>query len=283
MLATEIQTSFRRMFIRGGKDDNLFSFVVGHISLLIFSVIASTLAVHLLLEFLSIPELAFVKDYANIEVMGFLALLIWVHELSHLALMRQHGAKVFGLLLPPIGGFMVTDRELDAQAMIPTGLAGPASGLVALPLLIVGVWQDSPHMVLMACVWAGVNWLNLLPLIPLDGGGIVKVILQAWVSHKTARNIMSAITITMLAGIALKIPDKRALVIPIVLTLMMTLMAKLAERAFSKFGLGNSETTCVPAKRLTRQQAPKAIGMYLFWLAILTSIMVTSIIVFANM
>ena len=183
--------SMRRMFVRGNGDkDSLFSFIVGHISMNVFSVVLMTFALQALWEYFPSSELDFLREYSNIYVLGFLALLIWVHEISHMALMRQHGVPVFGFLIPPVGGIMVTGYEMDAKAKIPSWLAGPASGLVALPMLVAGDWLGSPHVVLMACVWAAVNWFNLLPIFPLDGGWIVKEILQAWISKKAAKKII---------------------------------------------------------------------------------------------
>lgn len=121
--------------------------------------------------FLQSPQLAVV-----------LLLVIFVHELGHYAAMKAFGYRNVKLLFIPFFGGVVIGEKVPAPAwqQLVMILLGPLPGI----LLAVGLFvalRPTPESWLETLVFGllGVNALNLLPLVPLDGGRVVEILLFA--------------------------------------------------------------------------------------------------------
>ena len=265
-LWVELGETFERMFIRGGRRDNLLSFLLGQAYLIIISVYISALAINYLSnkELLG-PFSLLVKQYGEINIALFLALLIWVHEMSHQALFRQYGVPTFGLILPPLGGIMVPGRKIPPQQNIVVALAGPLSGVAALPMIIIGALLNQPIWIFLGFVWTSVNLINLLPLYPLDGGWVVKELLSRWLSPNTALRTSWAITIISVGALYFLINSPGIFVLQVVLVAMMVVADALGSRVFGWFSEKHLEPD-VPnqiPETLTNRQALKGAASYL--------------------
>lgn len=99
---------------------------------------------------------------------------IGLHEVGHVIAMRWFGYKNVRLLFIPLFGGLATGEpdELDATRNALVALAGPAFGmLTAIVAAVVAVLLGSPRWLLVfSLVSVGLNALNLIPLVPLDGG-----------------------------------------------------------------------------------------------------------------
>lgn len=108
-----------------------------------------------------------------------------LHELGHLAAMKYFGYRATGVLFVPFLGGAALGRpapDEHAHQRIAVLLAGPLPGL----LLGLGLaWAFPPAAggpawaFDFACVLIVLNYLNLLPLSPLDGGQIVRAAVGA--------------------------------------------------------------------------------------------------------
>lgn len=104
-----------------------------------------------------------------------------VHELGHALVMRTVGVKLRGFLfLPLLGAATVPEHSFATrwnEARVT--LAGPATGLptagaiVALLVTPTGEWIGRGALGLALLSALGVNLLNLVPVLPLDGGRIL--------------------------------------------------------------------------------------------------------------
>ncbi len=103
---------------------------------------------------------------------GFV-LLILVHEMGHVLQLRREGIKASAPMFIPFVGAAVMMKELpeDAAAEARVGLAGPVLGTlgVAAPLALFFATGDDLFRAL-AYVGFFLNLINLLPVLPLDGG-----------------------------------------------------------------------------------------------------------------
>lgn len=108
---------------------------------------------------------------------------ILVHELAHGLTARALGNTVHGITLWILGGFTVYEREgLTPGREAAIAASGPAATLAIAGVaqgLLLTVGDSLPTIaatVLSALVWTNVllGVLNLLPGLPLDGGGIVR-------------------------------------------------------------------------------------------------------------
>jgi Zn-dependent protease len=103
---------------------------------------------------------------------GFVVLLL-IHEMGHVIQLRREGIPASAPLFIPFMGAVVGMKRLpdDALAEARVGLAGPLLGSVgaAACLLIYGLTHDDYWRAL-AFVGFFLNLINLIPVLPLDGG-----------------------------------------------------------------------------------------------------------------
>lgn len=110
---------------------------------------------------------------------GFVSIL--VHELGHALTMRRFGARQVHIVLHGFGGYAAPDRRFGRLHDFLISGAGPAlqiaAGMAAWFLL--EQWKPGPGLVrqflgsfyIVSLYWA---ILNLFPIIPLDGGHLVR-------------------------------------------------------------------------------------------------------------
>lgn len=112
-----------------------------------------------------------------------LFLVVLVHEIGHLIALKFCGMRVHGLFFIPLigGGVLPKDKFPSSEVEAVVALAGPAMGLSWNYVAhLVGVFtnpllfQVLYYAVIMNLV---INLLNLLPILPLDGGRVVKAAL----------------------------------------------------------------------------------------------------------
>jgi Zn-dependent protease len=103
---------------------------------------------------------------------GFVLLLL-VHELGHVLQLRREGVEASAPMFIPFLGAFISAKSLgdDAAAEARVGLAGPIIGSIA-TLIPLGIWLATGNEFWQALAYVGffINLLNLLPVLPLDGG-----------------------------------------------------------------------------------------------------------------
>ena len=109
---------------------------------------------------------------------GFVAL-IFVHEMGHFIAARRCGLEVGAPVFIPFVGAWVALKttELDPETEAHVALAGPVLGSVGAFICYL-VASASGERLWYALAYAGffINLFNLIPLRPLDGGRIVRLI-----------------------------------------------------------------------------------------------------------
>ncbi len=113
---------------------------------------------------------------------GFVLLLL-VHELGHVIQLRREGVQASAPMFIPFMGAFIAAKSMgdDAAAEARVGLAGPILGSIA-TLVPLGIWlaTDEPFWQALAYVGFFLNLINLLPVLPLDGGRAMAA-LSPWV------------------------------------------------------------------------------------------------------
>ena len=103
---------------------------------------------------------------------GFVLLLL-VHEMGHVLELRRQGVPASAPLFIPFLGAVVGMKQLpkDAAAEARVGLAGPILGSIG-TLIPLAIWLATGEPFWQALAYVGffLNLLNLLPVLPLDGG-----------------------------------------------------------------------------------------------------------------
>lgn len=100
-----------------------------------------------------------------------------IHEYGHVRAMRHFGMKTKGVyLIPFFGGAALTDDKINTRWQdVVISMMGPCFGLfMSLACLLAYAISDSPFFAGLAVFNAFLNLINLLPILPLDGGHVLK-------------------------------------------------------------------------------------------------------------
>ena len=140
---------------------------------------------------------------------------ILFHELAHAAMIGLLGHGASAIVLEGIGGVTINQRRSQPWQDMLISAAGPAASfllawLVSSVVRHVGyVQHDRFFRELLPLLWqANVVWgfFNLLPVVPLDGAGIVRNFLRMIVREQTAFVIsvwLSIVTAAVVAVVAM--------------------------------------------------------------------------------
>src|SRR5918994_1429200 len=113
---------------------------------------------------------------------GFVLLLL-LHELGHVIQLRREGVEASAPMFIPFLGAVISAKSLgdDAGAEARVGLAGPILGSFA-TLVPLAIWLATGEEFWRALAYIGffLNLLNLLPVLPLDGGRAMAAV-SPWV------------------------------------------------------------------------------------------------------
>lgn len=109
---------------------------------------------------------------------GFV-LLLFVHEMGHVIQLRREGVEASAPIFIPFVGALIAAKSLgeDAAAEARVGLAGPILGTAG-TLIPLAIWLATGSDLWRALAYVGffINLINLLPVLPLDGGRALGVL-----------------------------------------------------------------------------------------------------------
>jgi Zn-dependent protease len=137
-----------------------------------------------------------------------LAGVIFIHELGHLAAMRVFGYKDTKILFLPFVGAATVGRDENPQAYQKAivSLMGPVPGIVLAILLLKAVPPpQGPFVWEAAITLLGLNYLNLLPIMPLDGGQLFNLFFSRAPFLQVVFLALSSLAL-ILGGITIKEP-----------------------------------------------------------------------------
>ncbi|MFT6977528.1 MAG: Zn-dependent protease [Shewanella psychromarinicola] len=101
------------------------------------------------------------------------------HEYGHIRAMKHFGMKTKGIyLIPFVGGLALSDERINTRWQdVYISIMGPTFGLI-LSIICVGLYWITGNIFFagLAAFNALLNLFNLLPILPLDGGHILKSI-----------------------------------------------------------------------------------------------------------
>jgi Zn-dependent protease len=124
----------------------------------------------------SVASYSFLFDW-RFAVIIVMALMF--HEFGHMQAMKKMGMRVKGMyLIPFIGGAAVTSDQFKTRwENVFVSMMGPVYGLIMTVVFFVVYLQTNHSLAAgLAAFSALLNLINLLPIIPLDGGHVVKSI-----------------------------------------------------------------------------------------------------------
>ncbi|MEI6895372.1 MAG: site-2 protease family protein [Colwellia sp.] len=115
----------------------------------------------------------------SIEFAIALVLCLVFHEYGHIKAMKYFGLKTKGIyLIPFVGGLALSDDKINTRWQdIVISIMGPFFGLILSIVCLVGYWlTDIEILAGLAVFNALLNLFNMLPVLPLDGGHVLKSI-----------------------------------------------------------------------------------------------------------
>ena len=115
----------------------------------------------------------------SIEFAIALILCLVFHEYGHIKAMKYFGLKTKGIyLIPFVGGLALSDDKINTRWQdIVISIMGPFFGLILSIACLIGYWfTDIEILAGLAVFNALLNLFNMLPVLPLDGGHVLKSI-----------------------------------------------------------------------------------------------------------
>lgn len=108
-----------------------------------------------------------------------LILCLVFHEYGHVKAMKYFGMRTKGIYLVPfLGGLALSDEKINTRWQdVVISIMGPCFGFILSLILIVIYWITGSQLWAALAVFnAFLNLFNLLPILPLDGGHVLKSI-----------------------------------------------------------------------------------------------------------
>ncbi len=171
------------------------------------------------------------KSLISLAIYGFLFLFIFktepiyiaavllallVHEFGHFFAMKAFNYNNVKLFVLPLLGAYVTGKKsiISQRQMTVVVLAGPVPGIiVGIVLLMYTDAYPNERLDMLGKIFLGLNFFNLLPFMPLDGGRLLETL---FINHNHAlRVVFTSISILVLLLFAVLFKSLFFLIIPI--------------------------------------------------------------------
>ncbi|WP_165313862.1 site-2 protease family protein [Vibrio ziniensis] len=108
-----------------------------------------------------------------------LILCLVFHEYGHVKAMKYFGMRTKGIYLVPfLGGLALSDEKINTRWQdVVISIMGPCFGFILSLVFVMIYWMTGSHLwAALAAFNAFLNLFNLLPILPLDGGHVLKSI-----------------------------------------------------------------------------------------------------------
>lgn len=157
----------------------------------------------------------FIFKTEPIYIAAVLVVLI-IHEFGHFFAMKAFNYSDVKMFIIPLLGAYVTGKKsiISQRQMSIIILAGPVPGIIiGLAMLLYTDFHPNDRIEMLGKIFLGLNFFNLLPFMPLDGGRILETL---FINHNHAlRVIFTSISILVLLLLAILFESLFFLIIPI--------------------------------------------------------------------
>ena len=155
----------------------------------------------------------------SLDTRGMPGALLWApvifisilfHELAHAAMIGIFGHGPSEIILGSMGGVTINQRQSRPWQDMLISAAGPASSFL-LGWIVILLWRNVAYLshdrffreIYPLMLWANIAWgfFNLLPVIPLDGAGVVRNFLRMIAREETSFLITVWLSMITAAGV----------------------------------------------------------------------------------
>lgn len=193
------------------------------------------------------PVFLFLMITGGFSLYALIFLSLLLHEFGHLIAAKATGMRVRSCTIMPYGGELVIPGRLLApkKDRILVAMGGP----IATALLLLAALSFSfPGDVLFVRIQVALLIINLLPILPLDGGQALAAILETKGSEHSTRNRMLVFSILFLIVAILLMATRIPTTTPYLLLTVFLLVQNIAVFRFRKYEQAYLD---VKLKRLT--------------------------------
>ena len=156
----------------------------------------------------------FIFKVEPIYIAAVLVVLL-IHEFGHFFAMKAFNYTNVKLFVLPLLGAYVTGKKsvISQRQMSIVILAGPLPGImIGFALILSTLYYPNDRIVMLGNIFLGLNFFNLLPFIPLDGGRLLETLFIN--QNHVIRIIFTIISILFLLLLAINFQSIIFLIIP---------------------------------------------------------------------
>lgn len=194
-----------------------------------------------------LPFFLFLILTGSLSIYALIFMSLLIHEMGHLLAAYATGMRVRSCVIMPYGGeLIINNRQLEPKKnRIIVALGGPlATGL----LLVCATWIPFPGDDQVIRIQVALLVLNLLPILPLDGGQVMCAILETEGSEYRTRAIVLVHSIVWIVVAILLLACGLPKTLPYMLLALFLLIQNISAFRFRKYEKAYAE---IKLKRLT--------------------------------
>ena len=153
---------------------------------------------------------------------------IFIHEMGHYFAMKMFNYKDLGIFFVPMIGALATGTKdnISQRQRVVVLLAGPLPGVViGLIIYYFGLREANDFLLRLSQIFILINLFNLLPVMPLDGGRMLKSMF--FENNDIISNLFIFISIVLLTYFSIKSASYFLLIIPFALLMQLNSQAQI--------------------------------------------------------
>lgn len=181
-----------------------------------------------------IPVFLFLIATGGLSTYALIFISLLVHEAGHLIAAYKTGMRVRSCTIMPYGGELVIPGRHSApkKDRIIVALGGPIATIL---LLLLAFAFPFPGNDMFIRIQVALLLLNLLPILPLDGGQAISAILEKDGTQYSTRTLMLVNSIVILSSTVLLLSFKLPASIPYILLALFLLIQNISAFRFRKY------------------------------------------------
>lgn len=171
---------------------------------------------------LFIASFYFIFKWDFIYILALAGVLL-IHELGHYVAMRAFKYKDLSIFFVPlVGAFASGSKDSISQKQnIIILLAGPIPGvIIGMVLYFMGLQNESQFLIRVSNIFIFLNLFNLLPIMPLDGGKVIKTMF--FDSNEIINTVFIVLSIVGMAFISFALESYFLLIVPFFLIMQLS-------------------------------------------------------------